>query len=135
MVTVKRHGFISPRCSLAYPATATMIPNFANSDGWSWKPPGSWNHALRAAGVRAERGQYGEQADDGGDVREHRVVAQPPVIDGEQQPHHDQAEKDRGALTLHEVELVDSLEPQALACRRVDHQQAEGGDCERRSDE
>ena len=22
-----------------------MIPNFASSDGWSWNPPGSWNHA------------------------------------------------------------------------------------------
>ena len=22
-----------------------MIPNFANSDGWNVKPPGSWNHA------------------------------------------------------------------------------------------
>ena len=45
MVTVKRQGFISPRCSLAYPASATTIPNFTSSDGWSWKPPGSWNQA------------------------------------------------------------------------------------------
>src|SRR6266566_4991914 len=115
MVTVKRHGFISPRCSLAYPASATTIPNFTSSDGWSWKPPGSWNH--------------------GCDVCERRVVAQLPVVDREQQRHHDEPDEDRSALALHEVELVDPLESQALAGRRVDHQHAERGDGERRADE
>ena len=90
---------------------------------------------LRTAGVRTERREHGEQTDHRRDVREHRVVAQPPVVDGEQQRHHDQPDEDGGALALHEVELVDPLEPQALSGRRVDHQHAERGNRERRADE
>jgi hypothetical protein len=90
---------------------------------------------LRATGVRAQRREHDEEPHHGGDVREHRVVAQPPVVDGEQHRHHHQAEEDRNTLALHEVELVHALEPQALARRRVDHQQAKGGDAEGRADE
>ena len=88
MITVRRHGSMSPRCSLTYPASATMRPNFAISDGWNWRLNGSWNHACVPLRVRADRGQHEEQQAHGHEVREQREVAELPVVDLHQADEH-----------------------------------------------
>ena len=131
-IVLRRHASSSPRYWLQYPASAMMIRNFANSDGCSVKPPGSWNHAWLPLMFDPRGLITRNSAPTAAEVGEERVVAQASVVDGHHRDHHADPERHEHRLALHEVELVAG---DAVTTRRPDHHQAERAEREHRAHE
>ena len=85
-----------------------------------------------AAGADEAHGQQERQRRE---IQQRGEVAQLAVVDRHRDDHRDETDREREHLPFDVVEAADVLEREPRPGRRIDHEDAEGGDDDRRRDE